>query len=101
MNELVDVVGKSLGRKIPSVKAPYFLGMLGGYCFDLLAKITGKKFSISSVRVKKFCATTQFDAAKILNSGFIPACTLSEGLDRTIKFEFVNTPQDDFVFESE
>jgi len=101
MNELIDVVGNSLGRKIPSVKVPYFLGMLGGYCFDVLAKVTGKKLSISSVRVKKFCATTQFDAQKILSSGFNPPYTLSEGLDNTIKFEFVNPPTDDLIFVSE
>jgi hypothetical protein len=100
MNELTDVVGKSLGRKIPSVKVPYFLGMLGGYGFDLLAKITGKKLPISSVRVKKFCATTQFDATKI-HGIFKPPHTLSEGLDNTIKFEFVNEKTDDLVFVSE
>ncbi len=101
MNELIDVVGKSLGRKIPSINVPYFLGMLGGYCFDILAKITGKKLTISSVRVKKFCATTEFDAAKIIASGFKPSYTLSEGLDRTIQFEFVNAQKDDLVFVSE
>ena len=101
MNELVDVVGNSLGRKIPSVKIPYFMGMIGGYGFDILAKITGKKLPISSVRVKKFCSTTQFDAAKVFASGFAPICTLSEGLDRTIKHEFVHQKTDDLVFVSE
>ncbi len=37
---------------------------MGGYCFDILAKLTGKKLTVSSVRVKKFCATTEFDAKK-------------------------------------
>jgi len=101
MNKLVDVVGKSLGRKIPSIKIPYFLGMMGGYCFDLLAIITRKKLPVSSVRVKKFCATTQFDATKVFASGFKPVCNLSEGLDRTIKFEFVSEKIDDLVFVSE
>ncbi len=101
MNELIDVLSKSLGRKIPSIRVPYFLGMLGGYCFDLLAKITGKKLAISSVRVKKFCATTQFNASKVFSSGFKPIYTLIEGLDRTITFEFVNTQKDDLVFVSE
>ncbi|ESH27451.1 UDP-N-acetylglucosamine 4-epimerase, partial [Salmonella enterica subsp. enterica serovar Gaminara str. ATCC BAA-711] len=27
-------------------------GMLGGYCFDILSKVTGKKYAVSSVRVK-------------------------------------------------
>ena len=101
MNELIDVVGKSLGRKIPSIKIPYFLGIMGGYCFDLLSKITGKQLPISSVRVKKFCATTQFDATKVLASAFEPVCSLSEGLDKTIKFEFVNEKSDELVFVSE
>jgi nucleoside-diphosphate-sugar epimerase len=101
MNELIDVVGKSLDKKIPSVKIPYWLGMFGGYCFDLLARITRKKLSISSVRVKKFCATTQFDSGKVHSTGFIPPYTLSQGIDRTIKFEFVNEKEDDIIFVSE
>ena len=101
MNELIDVVGQSLERKIPSVRVPYLLGILGGYSFDVLAKITKKKLSVSSIRVKKFCATTQFDATKVLDAGFKPPHTLSEGLDRTIKFEFINTSKDSLVFESE
>jgi len=45
------------------------LGYAGGLSFNLLAKLTGKKFSVSAVRVKKFCATTQFDATTVHNSG--------------------------------
>ncbi|MCK3669466.1 hypothetical protein [Photorhabdus noenieputensis] len=30
----------------------------GGYCFNILSKITGKEFSTSSIRVRKFCART-------------------------------------------
>ena len=101
MNELIDEVGKSLGRKIPSVKVPYFCGMLGGYCFDMLAKIFGRKLPISSVRVKKFCATTQFNSAKVHESSFKSPYTLSEGLDRTIKFEFLHKKIDDITFISE
>jgi len=52
---------------------------LGGLSFDLLAKVTGKKFSVSAVRVKKFCATTQFDATAAHNSGFKAPFTLAEG----------------------
>jgi nucleoside-diphosphate-sugar epimerase len=101
MSELINVVGRSLKRKIPSVKIPYFLGMLGGYSFDVIARITGKKLAISSVRVKKFCATTQFDARGIFASGFKPPYTLSEGLDKTIQFEFITPRKDEVVFVSE
>ena len=60
------------------------LGYLGGYGFDLLALITRRKLAISSVRVKKFIATTQFDATKVHSSGFIAPYSLKQGLDRTL-----------------
>lgn len=101
MNQLVAEVEKSLNKKIPSVHLPYAVGMLGGYCFDLLSKVSGKKYAISSVRVKKFCATTQFDATKVHTSGFVAPYTLSQGLDRTLKYEFVHEKQDDVTFVTE
>ena len=101
MNELIDHIGNVLDKHIPSVHFPYWLGMLGGKCFDLLAWITGKKFSVSSVRVKKFCATTEFDATKAHSSGFVAPYTLGEGLARTLRFEFVDPPKDGITFKSE
>ena len=101
MNELVTHVSKVLSKHIPATHFPYWLGMAGGYCFDVLAWVTRRKLAVSSVRVKKFCATTQFDATKVLNSGFIPPYTLGEGLARTLEFEFVHPRQDDVTFKTE
>lgn len=101
MNELIPLVGKVLGKSIPSVHFPYWLGMMGGYCFDLLAFITRKKLAISSVRVKKFCATTQYSADKVASTPFKAPYTLSEGLSRTLEFEFVHPQQDSITFVSE
>ena len=101
MNQLISLVGNVLNKRIPSIHFPYWLGMCGGYCFDLLAKITGKKLPISSVRVKKFCATTEYDASKAMATGFNAPYTLSEGLSRTLEFEFVHPRKDDVVFKTE
>lgn len=101
MNRLVSLVEKVLDKHIPSIHFPYWMGMAGGYCFDLLAKLTGKKLPVSSVRVKKFCATTQFDSGKAMGSGFVPPYTLQEGLSRTLEFEFVHPRQDAIEFVSE
>ena len=100
MNELVSQVEISLSKKIPSMKMPYFIGMGIGYVFDLLAKITYRKMTISSVRVKKFCARTQFDATKV-HQTFKAPYSLNEGLDKTLKFEFTKSKKDDVVFYSE
>lgn len=80
---------------------PYWLGIPVGYGFDILSKLTGKKFSVSSVRVKKFCATTQFDATLAHSSGFNAPYTLSEGLHRTLQYEFINADKDNITFVSE
>lgn len=101
MNDLVALVETVLKKNIPSTHFPYWMGMMGGYGFDILAKITGKKFTVSSVRVKKFCAVTQFDSTKAMTSGFVPPYTLQEGLARTLEFEFVHPKPDAIEFVSE
>ena len=83
--ELVQHSESALGQKIIPIKIPYFLGYSGGLLLDLISKITQKKFSISAVRVKKFCATTQFSSVTIQNTNYIPKKTLAEGLEITIK----------------
>lgn len=102
MNELVPLVGKVLNRNIPSLHFPYWLGMMAGYGFDLLAFITRRKLTVSSVRVKKFCATTQFSAEKVAAAtSFKAPYTLAEGLSRTLEFEFVHPQPDSITFVSE
>lgn len=88
MNELLREVEKDLDKKLPPFRIPYWLGLLGGYGFDILSFITRKKFPISSVRVKKFCATTQFDGTK-LHDSFTPPWSIHEALQRTIQHEFL------------
>lgn len=101
MNQLVEHVSAVLSKHIPTTHFPYWLGMCGGYCFDLLAKISGKKLTVSSVRVKKFCATTEFDASKVHSCGFKAPYTLKEGLARTLEFEFIHPRPDEITYVSE
>ena len=102
MTSLLGVIERSLNKKIPAFRIPIWLGYLGGFCFDALAFTTGKKLAISSVRVKKFVATTQFDATKVYLSGFKAPYTLEEGLDRTLNYEFVQErSNDEEVFYTE
>lgn len=88
--QMVDFIQKTLGRekKIPSV--PFAVGMAGGYLFDLLSLITGKKFTVSSIRIKKFTADTAINTDRLQNSGFQPPFSFEEGLSRTIKYEFMS-----------
>lgn len=101
MNHLVALAKEVLGKKNSTVRLPYWLGMIGGYCFDALAWITGKKLSISSVRIKKFCANTETNSEKAHGTGFQPPFTLREGLSRTLLFEFVHPQPDNITFHTE
>ncbi|MBO9731717.1 MAG: NAD-dependent epimerase/dehydratase family protein [Chitinophaga sp.] len=85
VTELVTQAGITLNKKIAPLKIPYAIGYSGGLFLDVVAKVLNRKFPISAVRVKKFCATTQFSADKIRTIGFHAPYTLAEGLDTTIK----------------
>ncbi|MEI5985366.1 MULTISPECIES: NAD-dependent epimerase/dehydratase family protein [Sphingobacterium] len=87
-NDLVYHTGEILDKKIPTTHIPYWIGMLGGYGFDVLAFLSRKKLAISSVRVKKFCAVTKYDSKKAMSSGFVPPYAMEEGLRRMLKEEF-------------
>ena len=100
MTELVSVIENKINISVPKLKIPYWLGMFGGYGFDFISLITRKKFSISSVRVKKFCAKTQFNATKV-HSSFNAPYTLKEGLDLTLEHEFLKPKEDEILFYSE
>lgn len=87
-NDLVHHTSEILNKNIPTTHIPYWLGMLGGYGFDILAWLSRKKLNISSVRVKKFCAVTQYDSTKAMASGFEPPYTMEEGLKNMLNQEF-------------
>jgi len=88
--EMADYIQKELGRDKKIATVPYFVGLMGGYAFDILSKLTGKKYPISSIRIKKFTADTSIDTTKLENSGFVRPFTLQEGFSKTIKAEFLS-----------
>jgi len=101
MNALVAHVNKLLSRtsKI-KFRVPYALGVFIGSAFDLVAKITGRKFSVSAIRVKKFCANSVY-ASAIESTGFIPPIPLMDAIEKTVRFEFIEDHKTEQVFYSE
>lgn len=90
MNELVIKINRELNRKINANRfyLPYVLGVGIGKILDLIAVLLNKKFPISAVRVKKFCAHSVYSSSSPLFDKFERPYSLDEGLSRTIKFEF-------------
>ena len=88
MRQLVKIVQNQMNRKSNNHRVPYWIGLTGGYFFDFLSFLLRRKFSVSSIRVRKFCATTQFDASKALEI-FQPPFTIEDGIRRTVESEFL------------
>lgn len=89
MNELVGLIQTELGR--PSnigLRLPQYPVQLAALGLDLLARVTGKTFPISSVRIKKFCSDTSF-STNAFSSGFVPPVSMEEGIRRTVAAEFM------------
>lgn len=87
MLQLVDIIQSQTGVKIEKIRIPFLIGLMIGYVFDFFAFITRRKFDISSVRIKKFCATTQFNSRKA-HLKFEKPYSLKEALFKTIEYEF-------------
>jgi hypothetical protein len=89
MIELVAIVKEALGIESNShFRLPYPIGLLGGYAFDMLAKVTGRTFPISAIRIRKFCANTQIASEKLGETEFVSPYSLKDGLKRMMLSEF-------------
>jgi nucleoside-diphosphate-sugar epimerase len=87
-SELVQHVWRCLGKAGQPRRLPKSVAMAGGMAFDVVARLTGRKFPISAVRVRKFCESTQFRADRVAATGFRAPYSLAEGLRRTLESEF-------------
>lgn len=102
MNALVKTIRRELkGKYGVGLRLPRWAGMVAGHAFDLVSRITGRKFSISVVRVQKFTAFSSFSSAKHELDGFEPSFTLEEGLKRTLQSEFLSTDPTHEIFYTE
>lgn len=90
MNALVRLVrGKLQGKPEVGPRLPRWLGFAVGHLLDAVARLTGRKFPVSAIRVQKFTAASSFASAKGTLDGFTPPFTLEEGLERTLQAEFI------------
>ncbi len=101
MTTLVGSVNRILGRpeKI-GFRLPFAIGYLIGKGFDLVASLTGRRFAISSIRVKKFCANSVYNTA-IDQTGFVPPVPLEQALAQTVRYEFMESNEHEGVFYTE
>ncbi len=85
---IIQIIKNEMNITYDFISIPYFMGLLAGYTFDILSFVTRKKFPVSSVRIKKFCAETTVNTERLSESGFKAPFTTEEGLRRMIRHEF-------------
>ena len=102
MNSLVTMVRSELsGKTGVGLRLPYEIGLLVGFLADVFSRITGKNLPVSSIRVKKFCATTVFSSRIGELDGFNPPFSIEDGLRRTLRSEFISPDPDREIFFTE
>jgi GlcNAc-P-P-Und epimerase len=91
MNALVSTIRERLGKS-PGIpfRLPYSIGMALGRAADAVTDFIGKPLPFSSVRVQKFCASTQVVSDKARLAGFEPAVAVKEAVERFIASEFLH-----------
>jgi len=89
MNQLVALVRKEAGlaEKL-DMRLPQGLALAGGKAFDIASRLLGREFGITSERVFKFCANTQYSADRAFATGFKPPVNLGDGVAQLIATEF-------------
>lgn len=89
MNGLVTEIRSIVrGAKGTGPRLPFGLAMALGRTADVVADITRRRLPLSAVRVEKFVANTQVDAARAHGSGFTAPHDLAGALRMTIAEEF-------------
>ena len=102
MNELVSQVRQTLkDKRGVGLRLPYLLGMLLGYVADAVARLSGKKLPVSSIRVKKFASSTEFKSTKVSLDNFQAPFTLGDGVRRTLHSEFISPDPNREIFFTE
>jgi nucleoside-diphosphate-sugar epimerase len=89
MRELVGDIRAAFGMGGSGPAIPYVLGLLGGMVFDMAARLSGRVFPVSAIRVRKFCADTVVSAEKLKSTGFEAPYSLPGGLREMIEKDFL------------
>ena len=66
----------------------------------MISKVIGKKFPISAIRVRKFCANSVYESA-IETTEFIAPIPLTEAIEKTVRFEFIEDHKAELVVYTE
>ena len=89
MNSLVSDIRSALDLPDGArIRVPYPIGLSVGYLCDALGFATTRNLPVSSIRIRKFCANTQFSSDRIRRLGVAQQVDIRQGLKNTIRAQF-------------
>lgn len=101
MNELVSQVRRGMHRgEGTGLRIPYILGLFLGNIADIVTRITGRKLPVSSIRVRKFCSSSEFRSVA-RPKGFQPRHSLIKAIENTVVAEFLRPDPHREIFFTE
>lgn len=102
MNQFVSLIRNKVKAKVGvGPRIPYWMGLSLGYIADVLAKVSGQRLPLSSIRVRKFVSSTEFRSAKSELDNFYAPYSLEAAIDRTLESEFMHPNSSKEIFYSE
>ena len=84
--EIVHIIAAKAGVNVPKLKIPWTLAIIAASAFDMLGKLFGIDFPITSARIRKFNTPTCHRAEKIFAIGFRPKYTIEEGIEKMVRW---------------
>jgi nucleoside-diphosphate-sugar epimerase len=84
--DLVALIARLSGKRVPSFRIPMSAALFAAGLFDILGKLSGYDFPITSARIKKFNTSTEHRSDKIRAAGYHPSHTIEEGLRKNIQW---------------
>jgi len=101
MNTLVNEVRSLMGyKKSIRFRVPYMVGYVVGSILDMVSATFKINLPLSGIRLKKFCSTTQFKS-NISKTKFVAPVILRDGLQATIRHEFLEDHRNELLFYTE
>lgn len=89
--ELIKHIDNILDRPSKKFSIPFWLGMVAAYLLDFIAMFMREEFSISSIRIKKFCSNSTIDTTKLVKMQNYNVISLPVAIERTIRYEFLKS----------
>lgn len=102
MNTLISTLRKTLhGKEGTGPRMPVGVALTLGHALDFIARLSGRSFPLSAIRVRKFFSDTAFTSSAHDVPGFLAPVAIGDGLQQTLQREFFESDPNSPVFLTE